>query len=286
MRSWPTMTRLTSNITRSSADASAAGVWTCWTGHGDSSLRGSAAGSTVRDEPVRLPGCPMRPTTAALLGEGLPRRRDRRPELAQPEAARRGAGEALAGLRRARRPPRRLPARRGFLLTRRESSSADHRRRLSRRWRTSSRSGWTKSAASMPWPACLPATAARMISAEFGVGRAGAQRPAQVGLGLREQAGAQLAVGGEPQPVAVAAERPGDRRDDADPARPARPGVAVRAVDARRTPRPARCRVAPRGREHELARRAAPGSRRRSPCPSRDQVWSASSGMCSMKRSR
>ena len=90
---------------------------------------------------------------------------------------------------------------------------------LSRRWRTSCAAGWTKPAASMPCPACLPATAVRMICGELVVGRAGAQRPAQVGLGLREQAGAQLAVGGQPQPVAVAAERPGDRRDDADPAR-------------------------------------------------------------------
>ena len=45
-----------------------------------------------------------------------------------------------------------------------------------------------------------------------------AQRGAQVGLVQREQARAQAAVGGQPDPVAVAAERLRDRIDEADPA--------------------------------------------------------------------
>jgi hypothetical protein len=51
---------------------------------------------------------------------------------------------------------------------------------------------------------------------EFGVAGARAQRPAQVALGPREQAVTHLAVGGQPDPVAAAAERPGHRRDHAD----------------------------------------------------------------------
>ena len=52
------------------------------------------------------------------------------------------------------------------------------------------------------------------------VGRAGAHRGAQVELVVGEQARAELAVGGEAHPVAVAAERLGDRRDDTDRATP------------------------------------------------------------------
>src|SRR4051794_41880267 len=48
-----------------------------------------------------------------------------------------------------------------------------------------------------------------------------AQRAAQVALLAGEQAVADLAVGGQPDPVAVAAEGPGDRRDDAHGPRPA-----------------------------------------------------------------
>ena len=78
------------------------------------------------------------------------------------------------------------------------------------------RSGCTKPS-SLTW--CLSSfshTAARMIALELVVGRPGAQRAAQVGLGHREQAGAQLALGGHPDPVAVAAEGLADRRDEAD----------------------------------------------------------------------
>src|SRR5579875_1040697 len=53
---------------------------------------------------------------------------------------------------------------------------------------------------------------------DLGVARPGAQRAAQIGLVQREQAGAQPAIGGEPDAVAVGAERLGDRVDEADPA--------------------------------------------------------------------
>src|SRR5882757_2233353 len=46
--------------------------------------------------------------------------------------------------------------------------------------------------------------------------RAGAQQASQIGLLLREQAAADLAVGGEPSPVAGAAEGVRHGRDDAD----------------------------------------------------------------------
>src|SRR5262245_18757081 len=62
---------------------------------------------------------------------------------------------------------------------------------------------------------------------EVRVGRSGADRPTQVGLVEREQAGAQLAVGGEPDAVAVAAERLGHRVDEAD-----RAAAVGEAVDA------------------------------------------------------
>ena len=51
---------------------------------------------------------------------------------------------------------------------------------------------------------------------ELGVVGARAHRRAQVGLVEREQAGAQLAVGGQADAVAVAAEGLGDRVDEAD----------------------------------------------------------------------
>ena len=55
---------------------------------------------------------------------------------------------------------------------------------------------------------------------ELRIGRAGAQRTAQVGLGHREQAGAQLALGGDADPVAVTAERLAHRGDEPDRALP------------------------------------------------------------------
>src|SRR4051812_13068781 len=53
---------------------------------------------------------------------------------------------------------------------------------------------------------------------EVVVGRAGAQWPAQVGFAQAEQARAQPPVGGQPDAVAVATERLGDRVDEPDPA--------------------------------------------------------------------
>ncbi len=56
---------------------------------------------------------------------------------------------------------------------------------------------------------------------QLGVGRPGPQRAAQVAFRAGEQAVPDLAVGGQPDPVAGTAERPGNRGDDADPGRPA-----------------------------------------------------------------
>ena len=92
---------------------------------------------------------------------------------------------------------------------------------------------------------------------------AGAQQRPQVDLVDREQARTQLAVGGEADPVAVAAEGPGDAGDDADLA--ATVGVAEplgRLSD--RAPAPRRRtgtrRAAPRSRP---GRRRGRGARRR-----------------------
>ena len=59
-----------------------------------------------------------------------------------------------------------------------------------------------------------------MTRLELGVVGARAQRLAQVGLADREQAGAELAVRGQADAVAVGAERLGDRVDEADLAPP------------------------------------------------------------------
>ena len=111
---------------------------------------------------------------------------------------------------------------------------------------------------SLTW--CLSSlrqTASRMICLELRVGRAGAQRAAQVGLGHREQAGAQLALGGQADAVAVAAERLGDGGDEAHLAA----AVGERGSGAR-------CRGA-RGRppRADTRRRSSPRSRRSAaPC--------------------
>src|ERR1700733_10728078 len=52
-------------------------------------------------------------------------------------------------------------------------------------------------------------------------------RGAQVGFVQREQAGAKPSVGGQANPVTVAAERLGDRVDEADPS-----GAVLEAIDA------------------------------------------------------
>ena len=59
----------------------------------------------------------------------------------------------------------------------------------------------------MPWPGALRHISPWMSAGELLVGGALAQRPEQVGLLLREQAVADLAVGGQPGAVARGAER-------------------------------------------------------------------------------
>ena len=83
------------------------------------------------------------------------------------------------------------------------------------------RSGCRNVGSSMPWPGSLPAIATTQRSASSASRRAGPHGRAQVGLLAGEQAVADLAVGGEPDPVAGAAERPGHRGDDADRGRAA-----------------------------------------------------------------
>ena len=107
------------------------------------------------------------------------------------------------------------------------------------------------------------------------VGGAGAQRRTQVGLLAGEQAVADLAVGGEADPVAVAAERPGDRGDDADGGRSA---VDVEELGGGAAPRLAVRGEGELGGERAKISSAVTISARLQPC------W-ASSGICSMKRS-
>ena len=82
------------------------------------------------------------------------------------------------------------------------------------------RSGWRNVGSSMPWPARLPRIATTQRSASSRRSAPARSAP-QVGLLAGEQAVADLAVGGQPHPVAVAAERAGDRGDDADGGRAA-----------------------------------------------------------------
>ena len=78
------------------------------------------------------------------------------------------------------------------------------------------RSGWRNVGSLMPCPGSLPAIAATHRSASSSSLGAGPQGSPQVGLLAGEQAVADLTVGGEPDPVAVAAERAGHRGDHAD----------------------------------------------------------------------
>ena len=66
------------------------------------------------------------------------------------------------------------------------------------------------------WPAHLVPTARLDRRGDLVVGPPSRSSLEQVELVGGEQAGAELAVGGEAHPVAVAAERLGDRRDHAD----------------------------------------------------------------------
>ena len=157
-----------------------------------------------------------------------------------------------ASLRDGASPRRHIPARR-------RSSQA-----VSRRWRDIGRAGCRKPGSSMPWPGSLrPAARPASASAERRRRSAPARSGrAQVGLLAGEQAVAQLAVGGEPDPVAGAAERPGDRADDADPRRAAvdHPLLGRRAAPRARPPR-ASARTRPQAAEDLVGghhRRAVP----------------------------
>ena len=120
----------------------------------------------------------------------------------------------------------------------------------------------------------LRQTASRTICLELVVGRSRAHRLAQVGLAHREEAGAELALGGQAHPVAVRAERLGHRVDEADlAARRRRTGRRGRSLRAR-----ARARRAGRSRSI-IARSSSPVS-----TASGSQALSPSSGMNSMKR--
>jgi hypothetical protein len=114
------------------------------------------------------------------------------------------------------------------------------------------RAGWTKPGSLTRCLSSLRQTASRTI-ARARRRRAVAQRRAQVGLVQREQAGAQAAVGGQADAVAVAAERLGDRVDEADRAR-----AVGEAVDAR-----GRVRLARLGLERAGRARSRRGSPRR-----------------------
>ena len=160
-----------------------------------------------------------------LLGQGLPRRRrpgcspGTTPSCTRPTGARPGRRATSTGST----SPSSSDAR-GFLRETvpyaewpaAELTGADQA--VSRRSRTSggpaAGSRGRRCRARPAWPAAT----ARIRAARSVVGGAGAHRGPQVGLLAGEQAVAQLTVGGEPDPVAGAAERPGHRADDADPA--------------------------------------------------------------------
>ena len=129
----------------------------------------------------------------------------------------------------------------------------------------------------MPCPGSLAATARRQTLGQLLVAGPGAHRVAQVALLPGEQAVADLPVGGQPDPVAGPAERPGHRADHADPGRA--------AVDQERLGggRAALARVV--GRQRELRRSAQSRISSAVTMLSRRQPCCASSGICSMNRS-
>ena len=137
--------------------------------------------------------------------------------------------------------------------------------------------GLEERSSSMPWPGRLVHMARRQRSAISSSSAPPRSARAQVGLLAGEQAVADLAVGGQPDPVAVAAERPRHRGDDADRRRAAvdEEQLGGRAARARRDAAVStNCRL--QRREDLVGRR--PSRSRLQPC------W-ASSGICSMKRS-
>ncbi len=95
------------------------------------------------------------------------------------------------------------------------------------------RTGCSKPRAPMAWPGPFAATAPRTSSASsssLAPSRNGVRRSVS---DVREQTRPQLAVGGEPQPVAAVTERLGHARDDTHPA-----GCAVDEAVGRRWGRP------------------------------------------------
>ena len=167
----------------------------------------------------------------------------------QPEAAHARPAQDLAGLRRAPAVARRTssaPAASCATSSRTAEARATGRAAadggVSRRWPTSAgRAAGTsgrRCRGRAAWPPSRPPSGRRSPRRW----RRPRSARAQVGLLAGEQAVADLAVGGEPDPVAVAAERPGDRGDHADRGRAAvdqeqlgrgaaprlaRPGVSV-----------------------------------------------------------
>ena len=79
------------------------------------------------------------------------------------------------------------------------------------------------------WPSHLPATLSRKALGDLVVGGASAEQGADVGLVEGEEAVAELAVGGQANPVAAHAEGAADRGDQADAAA----AVDVVVIDGR-----------------------------------------------------
>ena len=147
---------------------------------------------------------------------------------------------------------------------------------ISRRWRTSGgRAAGSSGRRCRARPACPTSPTARRRRPPRRWRRRAAARAGRSPPG--EQAVAHLSVGGEPGPVAGAAERPGHASDHADRGRA--------AVDEERSPPGAG--AAPRsvvGRQRELRRSWARISSAVTMFSRRQACW-ASSGICSMNRS-
>ena len=145
---------------------------------------------------------------------------------------------------------------------------------FSPRWNTSAAAAPRTSPELISWPSHLPATLRRTSAAISSSDAPGAHQPLHVVFLDREQAVAQLAVRRQPQAIAVQAERPAHRRDEAHP--PA--AVRVSVLRGRR----ARIGIRHRRRAARSRARASRSSRPpAAPC-SRSHRFCASSGMNSM----
>jgi hypothetical protein len=212
-------------------------------------------GRAVRNVAVRLPSIVARQRSRSMSATGtsslgqtpaLATHASRRPSAsaAAGRARRprpRRAGRRPARRRRARRPAPSAPSRLEWKCTRPGAPSAANARAVAGADAARPagdedaraleaevhppialivRSGCTNPGSLTRCLSSLRQTASRTIALELGVVGARAQRRAQVGLADAEQAGAQLAVGGQADAVAVAAERVGHRVDEADAPRP------------------------------------------------------------------